>query len=164
MDSLKTASERGGRQQAQSSPEASEITPIMLRYLKQTKPWVRFISVIIFIGSGLVFLLGLVLILGAGLLSSLSKNVFGGAPLGMLGFVYAVLACLAFFPALHLSRFADGIKKALSKDRTGGIEFALKNQRTFWRYMGIFLLTILVLQIAALLVLIVMAVNYGTRR
>jgi magnesium-transporting ATPase (P-type) len=148
----------------QTQPSKREITPVMLRYLKKTKPWVRFISVVIFIGTGLVFLLGLALILGAGLLSSLSKNVFGGAPLGLLGFVYTVFACLSFFPALYLARFADGIKKALLKDEVGGIEDALKNQRAFWRYMGVLLLAILVLQIAAILTLVFFAVGFGARR
>jgi hypothetical protein len=164
VDSMKVTSESGIREQPQSPPAGSQITPAMLRYLKQTKSWVRFISLMIFIGTVLVFLLGLVLILGAGLLSSLSRDVFGGAPLGLLGFVYTVFACLSFFPALYLSRFAGGIKKALSKDEAGGIEDALKNQRAFWRYMGIFLLIILVLQIVAVLILVYFAVGFGARR
>lgn len=129
------------------------ITPAMIHYLKQTKPWVRFISVMLFIGTILVFLLGLVMILGAGLLSSLSRTAFGGAPLGLLGLAYAAMACICFFPSLYLCRYASAIRVALMKDQAGGVEEALKNQRSFWRFMGILLLVFLVLQIIAIVLL-----------
>lgn len=147
---------------SESSVKVPGITPIMMLYLKQTKPWVRFISIMLFIGTVLVFLLGLVLILGAGLLSSLSRTAFGGAPLGLLGFVYAVMACLCFFPALYLGRYASGIRVALLRDQVSGIEQALKNQRSFWRFMGIFLLVVLVLQIGAILFFIFFVLKWGT--
>ncbi len=163
MDVVKILSESSALEVTPAAPASREITPSMLRYLKETKPWVRFISVMIFVGSVLVFLLGLVLILGAGLLSSLSRDAFGGVPLGLLGFVYAVIACLAFFPALFLSRYASGIRHALSKEPIAGIEDALKNQRSFWRYMGIFLLIVLILQLSAVLILVALATGIGAR-
>ncbi len=151
MDSAKSRPEQLSAVRPEPSAAPPAITPAMVLYLKQTKPWVRFISIMLFVGTTLMFLLGLLLILGAGLLSSLSRTVFGGAPLGMLGLVNAAMACLYFFPALFLYRYASSIRKAVKTDAVGGIEESLKNQRSFWRFAGIFLLVILVFQISAVL-------------
>lgn len=110
MDSLGNQVLKDQPAEQQQPPAPPAIPPAMIGYLKQTKPWVRFISVMGFIGTALLFLLGLFLILGAGLLSSLSRTALGGAPLGLIGFLYAALACLCFFPALRLFRYAGGIK------------------------------------------------------
>jgi hypothetical protein len=129
----------------QQLPTPPAITAAMIGYLKQTKPWARFISILGFIGTGLLFVLGLLLILGAGLLSSLSRTALGGAPLGLIGLIYAALGCLCFFPTLHLFRYAGGIKRALIHDQVGGMEDALMHQRSFWRFVGILVLIILLL-------------------
>jgi uncharacterized BrkB/YihY/UPF0761 family membrane protein len=163
LDSVNGQLENSSPVNQETSAARPGITPAMMLYLKQTKPWVRFISVMLFIGTVLVFLLGLVLILGAGLLSSLSRTVFGGAPLGLLGFIYAAMACLYFFPALYLCRYASGIRNAITKDQVGGVEEALKNQRSFWRFLGIILLIVLILQIAAILFFVFFALRLGTR-
>jgi len=149
-----------GVQQPPSVPPA--ITPAMIESLKQTKPWVRFISIMVFIAGGLVFVVGLLLILGAGLFSSLSGTVLGGAPLGLIGFLYTVIACLFWFPALYLFRYASGIKRACSCDQVGGVEDALKNQKSFWRFAGILLL-LLIFQVVALVFLLFYAGVPGMR-
>ena len=144
-------------------PAPPAITPAMMEFLKQTKPWVRFVSIMGFIGTALLFLIGLFLILGAGLVSSLSQTAFGGAPVGVIGFVYAALGLLYFFPDLHLFRYADGIKKALSLDPVGGVEDALRHQKSFWRFVGILVLIVLILQIVALIGVIVFISLAGVR-
>jgi hypothetical protein len=146
-------------QGAQRAPDdAPVVTPAMLESLKQTKPWVRFIAIMVFIADGLLFLAGLVLILGAGVFSSLSGSALGGAPLGMVGLLYAVIAGLFWFPALYLFRYASGIKKACSSDPVGGMEDALKNQKFFWRLSGVLLLLFLIFQVVALVFLLIYAV------
>ncbi len=163
MDSVKSQFENLGQAEQGMSKMPPGITPAMMLYLKQTKPWVRFISLMLFIGTVLVFLLGLVLILGAGLLSSLSNSVFGGAPVGVLGLISAAMACIYFFPALYLCRYASGIRKAIAVDQEGGVEEALKNQRSFWRFMGIFLLIFLILQITAIMFFVFVTLGLGAR-
>jgi hypothetical protein len=150
-----------GVQQPPAVPPA--ITPAMMACLRQTKPWVRFISIMVFIADVLVFVVGLLLILGAGVFSSLSGTLLGGAPLGLIGLSYAVIACLFWFPALYLSRYASGIKRACSGDQVGGVEEALKNQRSFWRFAGILLLLFLIFQVVALVFLLMNTGVPGTR-
>ena len=163
MDPVNSQLDNLSRAKKESSGALPLISPAMMLYLKQTKPWVRFISVMLFLGTVLVFILGLVLILGAGVLSTLSQSAFGGAPVGVLGLISAAMACVYFFPALHLCRYASGIRKAMTKDQPGGVEEALKHQRSFWRFMGIFLLIFLILQIAAILYFVLVTLGHGAR-
>jgi hypothetical protein len=123
----------------------------ILTYLKLTQPWVRFISIMGFLATGFLFVLGLALILGAGILSSLSHSAFGGAPVGLIGLLYSAMACLNFFPALYLYRFASGIQRALRGEDIHGVEEALRNQKSFWRFVGILLLLVLVMQFLMIL-------------
>ncbi len=160
LESQLTDDQLGAQQQLPTPPA---ITAAMMGYLKQTKPWVRFISIMGFIGTGLLFLLGLFLILGAGLLSSLSRTALGGVPLGLIGFICAALGCLYFFPALHLFRYAGGIKRALISDQVGGMEDALMHQRSFWRFVGILVLIILILQVLVILCLVGFAIMVTMR-
>jgi hypothetical protein len=144
-----------------ATSQAVPLPPLVLKHLKQTKPWVQFIAVVGFVGTGLLFIIGLLLILGAGVLSSLSQDAFGGLPLGIVGLLYAALACLYFFPALYLKRFAAGIRKALAGDPMKGIEEAIKHQKSFWRFAGIMLLiAILMLAIAVPLAIVAFRVGH----
>lgn len=137
------------------------IPPAILKHLKQTKPWVRFIAIAAFAGTGILFLIGLFLILGAGVLSSLSREALGGLPLGLVGLVYSAMACLHFFPALYLNRYADGIRKILAGDEIAGLEEALRNQKSFWRFAGLMLLFSLSLLLVVLPLLLILHFSQG---
>jgi hypothetical protein len=140
--------------ETQFPPAPPAITSAMTEYLKQTKPWVRFISILLFIGIGLLVLGGLVIMISAGAMSSGGSSPFGAVPAALIGSIYAVLGLLYFFPALFLFRYADGIKKALTVDLVGGMEDALRNQKSFWRFLGILMLIILIVEVIAVVVLI----------
>jgi hypothetical protein len=137
----------GGQQMPPAPPV---ITSAMMEYLKQTKPWVRFISILGFIGTGFLLLLGLFLMLGAGVMSSRFGSAFGGVPMAAIGMVYLVLGALYILPAVFLFRYAAGIQKALTVDLTSGVEEALQSQKSFWRFVGILMLILLILQVVVL--------------
>ena len=161
MDSLDNqfpTDQHVGQQPLPAPPAPPAITPAMMGYLKQTKPWVRFLSIMGFIGTGLLFLVGLLLIFGAGILARFTSTAIGGLPLVLAGCLYAALGCVCFFPALYLFRFADAIQKALIRDQVGGMEEALKHQKSYWTFMGILVLIILIIQIVALMLVVLAAI------
>ena len=148
-----------GQQQYQSPAAASSYTraPDQLSYsagttmvssrsadmLRQTKPWVRFLGIMAFIGSGLMILAGL---LFAGLGASASRNpVFG--PMagmgGMMGAVYIGLGALYIVPGIFLNRYATHIGNTLSTGGAEDLERALEAQKSFWKFAGILTLVIL---------------------
>ncbi len=119
------------------------LTPLAQQYLEQTRPWVRFISIMTFVMAGLMLLLGVVMV---------SLAVFGGlvagdrGALGVLGsaigggvmaLVYLALACVYIAPGVYLSRYATAIKLLRANCNPGGLEDALEHQRSFWRFVGI---------------------------
>jgi hypothetical protein len=77
--------------------------------LSQTKPWVRLISVMMFIGSGFMVLAGLVIMVtgGAGAFAGGGAAMAGGGV--FIGAIYVVMALFYIVPASFLWKYANGI-------------------------------------------------------
>jgi len=110
-------------------PEAGIVTAEVLRSMRETRPWVKFLGIMGFIGSGLMVLGGL------GMMTTV----------GWMGFIYLLMATLYFFPALHLHRYARSIAILVANPMTVTLEDALRHQKSFWRLTGIMTLCVLVL-------------------
>jgi hypothetical protein len=126
-----------------SSPIAG-LTPLAQQYLDQTRPWVRFMSVLTFASAGLMALVGI---------GTLVVAVLGGVPATQdegpearafasgfaagQAFVFVLLAFVYVAPGLYLSRYATAIKRLKANATAGGLEDALKHQKSFWRFAGI---------------------------
>lgn len=124
------------------------------KYLNQTGPWVRFLSVIIFISVGFMMLGGLAIVLVGMTGAFLGKNnpVYDVMPGGSfaVGIVYVVAALLYVAPGLFLVRYASSIKKLNAEPSSLALENALKYQKSFWRYIGVITVILLVFVAAAL--------------
>jgi hypothetical protein len=121
----------------------ASLTPLAQQYLDQTRPWVRFMSVMIFVSAGLMVLLGLVMLLVSifGGLAAGNRELLGvlGSAVGggLVALFYLALACVYIAPGLYLSRYANAIKRLKVNSTAGGLEDALKHQKSFWRFVGI---------------------------
>jgi hypothetical protein len=113
-------------------PVGVTVTAATIEHLRRTKPWVRFMSVLAFIGSGVMALVGLLALLG---------STFQGLPRGVgswgIGLVYLLLAVLYIFPALYLWRYADAINSLGNPPDSLALEEAMKHQAAYWRFIGI---------------------------
>jgi hypothetical protein len=132
---------------APSTVPPAVITQTMMDALRGTKPWVRFLAIMGFISSGFIISIGLVFALGAGIWGSFNQSALGKIPAILIGCVYMLLGLVCLFPAVSLFRYADGIQKALAGDWIAGVEQALRNQKSFWTFVGVFVLIALVLQV-----------------
>ncbi len=114
------------------------VTPLMIEHLQATKPWVRFISIIMFISVGLMFLGGVLM-------------MFMPSPMGgrgpqfgpIFGIVYFLLGGLYLAPAFFLYQYASAIQDLLRGGGDVAMETALGSQKSFWRFVGILTLVIL---------------------
>ena len=111
--------------------------------LQQTKPWVMFLSIISFIGSGLM-LLGGVSMIALGALAPSGSPV----PTAALGAVYIPMAALYIYPALKLWGFSGAIGRLLASRSNMDLEAALGQQKSFWKFAGI--VTIVMIALYAL--------------
>ena len=106
------------------------ITPLMIEHLRATKPWVRFMSIILFISVALIFLVAVVILL-------VPMGMGGGGVSALIAIVYLAMGALYIVPAYFLHQYASSIR---SLEQGGGdvaMEEALGNQKSFWRFVGI---------------------------
>lgn len=112
--------------------------------LSGTKPWVRFISVLMWLVCLLV-ILGVVigLIVGSFGANAMAQAGAGGMGYGMLfgmALGYGISAMLIIYPTLKLSKYASNISKLAQSQSFTDLTAALAEQRRFWKFYGILIL------------------------
>ena len=123
----------------------------VISLLTQTKPWVRFMSILGFVGCGFLVISGMIM----GAVGTFSQMGPAG---GFIGFVYIAMAVLYVFPALFLFRYADGIRDLARLRTPRALEGALDQQRRFWRFVGIFTIVVLGLYVVGLLIAMIVGI------
>lgn len=134
---------------------AAAVSEGTIEMLRQTKPWVRFLSVMGFLGAALLVLAGVFLMLvgGSG----------PGAPPRFLGIIYLPFGLLYIVPAVYLWRYADGIRDLIFGRRVEQLEDALQSQKSFWKFAGVMTLVVLVLYVVGILLALAMPLMVGAR-
>ena len=136
------------------------LTNTMLKFLSDASPWLRFMGIMGFIGSGFLALIGLLLIIitpftgGAfdefsGFLSSFALPF---AVLIVYGIYLIGAGVLMFFPALFTYRFGAKIRSYVLTNSEAELEQAFRNNRSLWKFYGI--LTIIGLAFIPVMIII----------
>ncbi|HEX8915645.1 MAG TPA: DUF4339 domain-containing protein [Humisphaera sp.] len=130
------------------------VSPRAIEMLRQTKPWVRLFSVLLYIAVGLMGLLAVFQLI-AGLLGSSaassgsgrSRAAAGGiAAVGMFSALFTLAAAgLYYIPAMYLGRYASRIDKLVRSRRQQDFEAALEAQKSYWKFIGILTLVVIVI-------------------
>lgn len=125
------------------------VTQGVILQLQKTRPWVRFIAVLMFIISALMLLAGV--LMGAFGATGGFKPAGGGSAAFNAGFgvgmaaLYAFIAVLYMYPALKLWKYADRIRDLVNSRQGIDLEKALNEQRAFWKFVGVMIIVLLVL-------------------
>jgi hypothetical protein len=126
------------------------VPPDVVRLLGQTKPWVRFMSVLGFIGTGLMALLGIVVMIAGGL---------GDKVPAAMGLVYVVFGAIYIAPSIFLGRYAGSIARLVVDGSMESLGEAMGHQKSFWKFVG--LLTAILLGLYAVILVIALVVGIG---
>ncbi len=126
-----------------------EVPSSILDTLRATKPWARFLAILGFIGTGFLVLGGLAIASG-----SLKAQV--KLP-DWIGFIYVVFAFLYLAPAIFLNGYASAIDTLLRDGTMRSLDAALRQQKSFWRFVGWMALLTVVLYAVIFVVAIVAA-------
>ncbi len=119
-----------------------QITEGMVEYLEKTRPWVRFISVMGMVLTGLMFLVVLAVAVGGALSSG------NGQPETLLMLpIFLVVGLIYFLPAYMLGRYAGAIKRFTDGGGEVSMEEALGRQYSFWRLVGIMALVVIAIYV-----------------
>jgi hypothetical protein len=121
-------------------------------YLSESARWARFLSIMGFIGCGLMVLGGL---LFGSFFSYMMKNnepettAVAGGLFSSLYAASAILgAVLVFFPSMYLFRFSSKMRIATNNNDQSALTDSIKNLKSFFKFYGI--VTIVVLSVYAL--------------
>jgi len=120
-------------------------------FLLETAKWAKFLSIIGFIGLGLMIVFAIVLmIFGAHLRIPLPQA-------SAMGITYLIMSVLYFFPVYYLSLFSSKIKKGITLNNEQELTLGFENLKSHYKFLGIMM--IIVLSIYGLIALIAVLVN-----
>ncbi|MCI5222927.1 MAG: hypothetical protein D3924_09705 [Candidatus Electrothrix sp. AR4] len=138
--------------EAPDSTTSFSITESMLLSLRQTKPWIRVMSVI-----GFIFI-GFMAISWIFNFYSMFKSEFGRPPVPMLllGGASMLTAFLYLLPSLYLFKFASSLNDLFEGGGARELEEALAHQKAFWKFVGILTLIVFALVLVGICLILLM--------
>lgn len=116
----------------------------MLRYLREASPWLRFIGILGYIACGLMVAGGLVGGIMMMAVSGIAEEFdslaggFGSATAGAFALLYVVMGAIYFFPARFAYTFGDKLRNYTLSNNEHDLETAFKNNKSLWKFYGIF--------------------------
>lgn len=135
-------------------------TSIMIGYLKDASPWIRFISILGFIGSGISILSGLVMTFSPSFMFSEIMNntrMFAGFANAGLGFFNLIFAVVSLIPYVFLYRFGEKINTFIRSSNEQALELAFSNNKSYWKFQGI----VTIISLAAVPVIMIISIIVG---
>lgn len=131
----------------------------MLEALNATRPWVKFLAILGFIFTGFIALAGLFMLVAFSTIPVHPgmPRIFGP----VFGILYLVMAVFFYLiPCLHLIRYGNAITRIPATGQAA-LEDALKHQKSFWKYLGIFAIVAIAFYILVIVGGIIFAVIYS---
>jgi hypothetical protein len=124
-----------------------------LNYLNEAARWARFLSIVGFISSGLMVIIG---VFFASALSTImsgmsTESSFATMSGGFLSFIYLFFALIIFFPSLYLFNFSSKMRRAFQNNDQHVLSDSLKSLKSFFKFYGIF--TVIILSFYALAII-----------
>lgn len=123
------------------------LQPAILGFLKETSTWTYFLSILGFVGIGLMVLGGFFFSVAMSLMPG--GNPYEGLDIDMsyFGLIYIVMALFYFFPVLYLFNFSRKMKSALISNNNEQLTAAFSNLKSHYKFIGIFTIVIISLYV-----------------
>ncbi len=112
-------------------------------YLREAAKWAKFLGVMGFIGTGLMFLIWLLLLITSSQSSPLMDNgfyQFASFGYGIVIFFYIIIVVLGFLISMVTFRFGQRTYNALISDSQLDFQKGMSNLRFIFRIYGIFMI------------------------
>jgi hypothetical protein len=124
------------------------VSDTTVELLRQTRPWVLLLSILAFVGSALMALVGVALA-AYGMLAPGGK-----ASQAAVGLVYVPIALFYIYPGIKLWGYGSAIARLMTTRSSADLEDALGQQKSFWKFSGIASVVVLGLYAVGLAVFI----------
>ncbi|HEX6849928.1 MAG TPA: DUF5362 family protein [Candidatus Polarisedimenticolaceae bacterium] len=136
-----------------------EVPHTAIEALRKTRPWVIFLSILSFLGAGLLLVMGVFV----GLLGSMgSIPDTPGMPRGVMGAIgifYFLAGGLYIYPGVRLLQYGLSIGRLVQDRQPASLTRALELQMRFWRFMGIATIAGMALYFVGIVVFAVLAAS-----
>lgn len=107
------------------------ITESIQEDLITTCKWGFFLSIMGFIGTGFIALAAIFLFITAATVS------FGSGQIGLVGFIYLIVAGLYLIPTLNLLKFSRKVRNACESNDQFDLEEGISNLKSLFKFIGI---------------------------
>ena len=106
-----------------------------MKLINETRKWTLFLSILGFIGVGILAVLGFSI---GPIIAKYSGYSLGSTfPSFLFGFIYLIIAVIFFFPVYFLYKFSVFAKRAFKSFELGDLHLAVKNLRTHYQIIGV---------------------------
>lgn len=128
-----------------------QITSESTTYLLKAAKWGKFLSILGFIMSGLLFVAGIVMGL---VINSLTGDL---APMNMplppavFSLIYILIAIIYVIPVIFLNKFSNHAIKAVQNSNTDNMTISLRNLKNLFVFVGIATIVLLAIYTIALI-------------
>jgi len=116
-----------------SSSNLPTVPEAVIEPLRKTKPWVRFLSILGFIGVAFIVVMSVAVMFMSSTIPA-ESSPFSFSFLAMIP--HLIMSALYFFPALFLFRYASSINSLVNGGGLNNLQDALEHQKSFWRFVG----------------------------
>src|SRR5690606_38683392 len=116
-------------------------------YLRETSTWTLFLSILGFVGIGIMVLAGIfmsVLFASTGVQDPYESLGFS---MSWMGGFYIILAVVYFFPVLYLFKFSRKMKSAITSKNNNDLTTAFQNLKSHYKFVGILTIALIALYI-----------------
>lgn len=103
-------------------------------YILEASKWATFLSIIGFIGIGLMIILSFTI---GTVLANLPVEMMGGISPQFFSFFYLIIAGVYFIPVFYLFQFGSKTKQAIMNNDTDVLTFGLKKLKSHYKFLGI---------------------------
>jgi hypothetical protein len=124
-------------QNAITELEQLTLTSSAKRFLKETAKWCKFLSILGFVGIGLMLIFS---IFTGTMIGILQNTVSQPLPKGLAitsSITYLLIAIIYFFPMYYLFQFSNRMKKALLMKNDKTFEKAFEMLKSHYKYIGV---------------------------
>lgn len=121
--------------------------------LRESAKWSMFLSILGFIGVGLMLIAAIVMGSVMAMIPVASNGGFNplGAMKGFISVLYVVLAVIYFFPIYYLYKYASGMKNALNVGDSNLVSNALVSLKQHHKILGIMIIVLISLYIVTII-------------
>jgi len=116
-----------------------------INYLNETRRWSKFFAILGFIGSAIMILIGLGINFFMSHIPVSQNEMFPFNFTIWITFLYCFIAVIYFIPSFYLLKFAQKLKIALLTKNNEALTEALGNQKSVYKFWGIFMLIFIVI-------------------